>query len=53
MFSIGFTHEAHSIGIFQTTVDTLYNREYQITRNIDYMKTLNLGLTLPVTVTSW
>lgn len=53
IFSISYTHEAHSIGIFQPTVDTLYNREYQITRNIDYMRMLNLGVTLPLTITSW
>ncbi|MCD8539651.1 MAG: outer membrane beta-barrel family protein, partial [Leadbetterella sp.] len=53
VFSIGYTYEKNAIGPFQVTMDTEANKQYMTAQNLDYLKTLNSSLTLPVTITPW
>ncbi|HRB50360.1 MAG TPA: TonB-dependent receptor [Niabella sp.] len=53
VLSVSYTHEADQISRFQASVDTLANKQYFISQNIDYVKTINASLTIPLAVTSW
>jgi hypothetical protein len=51
--SVTYTHESDYIRGFLPLVDTVSQKQFNIPRNITYLKTINARLTLPVTITSW
>ncbi len=53
VFSAGYTYEKNAISPFQVTMDVARNKQYMTAQNLDYLKTLNGSVTLPITFTSW
>ena len=51
--SAGYSYEKNSIGAFQTQVNPAENKVYQTAQNLDFIKTTNITINLPVSVTSW
>ncbi|HEY0680498.1 MAG TPA: outer membrane beta-barrel family protein [Chitinophagaceae bacterium] len=53
VISVSYTHESDYNRGFLPFVDTAAQKQFNIPRNITYLKTINARVTLPVTITSW
>lgn len=51
--SAGYTHESDYNNGFLPLVDTVSQKQVNIPRNITYLKTINVRVTWPVTITRW
>ncbi|MFT3750729.1 MAG: TonB-dependent receptor [Agriterribacter sp.] len=51
--SAGYSYEKNSIGDFQVQVKPSENKVYQTAQNLDFLKTTNITINLPVAVTSY
>ena len=53
VISVTYSHESDYNRGFLPLVDTVSQKQFNIPRNITYVKTINARLTLPVAITSW
>ncbi|OJY93286.1 MAG: hypothetical protein BGP13_16790 [Sphingobacteriales bacterium 40-81] len=49
----GYSYEKNSIGDFQVEVKPSENKVYQTAQNLDFLKTTNVTINLPVAITSY
>ncbi len=53
LFSASYNNEKNYIASFQTSVDSVINKEYLISQNLPSLKTIALNIAMPFTVTNW
>jgi hypothetical protein len=53
VISLSYSYESNYINGFLSWVDTVSQKQFNIPRNISYLKTVNGRLTIPLTITRW
>ncbi len=53
LFSLSYNKEKNYIASFQTSIDSVMNKEYLISQNLPSLKTFAFTIALPFTITNW